>query len=81
MEKLIRLVPWGMVWILGLAFAAPGFAQDQEDQEELVVRQQKKLSSEFLKRASWLVDYDEARSRAKADGKLVFAYFTRSYEP
>ncbi len=44
-------------------------------------RLQKKLESPFLKNAPWVLDYDQARAKAKAEGKVIFAYFTRSYAP
>ena len=40
-----------------------------------------KLESPFLKNAAWVHSYEHALKTAKAEGKLVFAYFTRSYAP
>ncbi len=61
--------------LLGLCAVAA--AQDPVDplQEKL----EKKLGSAFLKKADWQTDYDKALAKAKEGGKLVFAYFTRSY--
>jgi len=40
-----------------------------------------KLAQPFVKNAGWATDYEDALGRAKKEGKLVFAYFTRSYQP
>ncbi len=50
-------------------------------QEELQERKAHLLAEPFFKKAKWLTDYDEARKVAAAEGKLIFAYFTRSYAP
>ena len=55
--------------------AAPTFAQTPEEKLE------EKMAKPFVKNAAWETDYDKARERAAADGKLIFAYFTRSYAP
>jgi len=44
-----------------------------QDPQELY---EQKLKSEFLSRADWLTDYDEARERARGEKRLIFAYFT-----
>ncbi|MFQ5506037.1 MAG: hypothetical protein ACE5F1_14750 [Planctomycetota bacterium] len=56
-------------------------ASAQGSQEDLAARRDKKLKSAFLQKADWITDYDKARARAKQSGKLIFAYFTRSYAP
>jgi hypothetical protein len=68
---------------LGCLLAAPeATAQRQPpSQDELVARKEAKLKEEWVKNAAWTFDYDEARARAKKEGKLIFAYFTRSYSP
>ncbi len=58
-------------------FAAPGFAQGNV--EELKQKRDKKLAEAWYKANDWTSDYDEARKRAKDSGKIIFAYFTRSY--
>ena len=55
--------------------SAPAFAQTSE--EKLAA----KMAKPFIANAAWETDYDKARERAAADGKLIFAYFTRSYAP
>lgn len=62
------------------ALAGLAFAQGP-DQAELKTRKEKKLASEFLQKAPWTTDYDKALADAKAGGKLIWAYFTRSYAP
>ena len=42
-------------------------------------RLEAKLAEPWLRLAGWTTDYDTARARAKAEGKLIFAYFTPSY--
>ncbi len=51
----------------------------QKSQEELTQLGEAKLAKSVFKLASWGTDYDAARAEAKASGKLIFAYFTRSY--
>ncbi len=38
-------------------------------------------NSEFLAMADWSLSLAEAGRQATAQGKLIFAYFMRSYEP
>lgn len=61
-----------------LAGAASAQAQGQ-DQEQLKSKLEQKLAAPFLKNASWILDFDEAKAAAKKSGKRIFAYFTRSY--
>jgi|RhiMethySRZTD1v2_1073278.scaffolds.fasta_scaffold00406_34 hypothetical protein len=57
-------------------------AQRQErSQDEYKQMRAEKLAKEVFKKASWIRDYDKARETAKQEGKLIFAYFTRSYVP
>jgi hypothetical protein len=60
----------------GLALAAVLSGQDAD----LVAKRDAKLQAEFLQKAAWVTDYDAAREEAKKTGKVIFAYFTRSYE-
>lgn len=56
-------------------------AQDRKppDQEQLKQLRAEKLAKPVFQKAPWITDYDRAREQAKQDGKLLFAYFTRSY--
>ncbi len=74
-----RISATALALLIG-AFAASA-ANAQRSQEELKARYEKKLKKEFLQKASWFTDYDEARAEAKAKGKLILTYFTRSYSP
>ncbi len=65
---------------LALLVALSSVAQ-AKTQEELKQSLEKKLAKPFLKNAAWVQDYDEAKKQAKAQNKLIFAYFTRSYSP
>ncbi len=47
--------------------------------EELEKRYAKKLEGPWIAKGKWILDFDEARARAKREGKLIFVYFTRSY--
>jgi hypothetical protein len=60
---------------LTLAFASAAFGQSLEEKRD------KKLASEFLKKAAWFTDYDKAREESKKSGKPIFGYFTRSFSP
>ena len=50
-----------------------------EEDATLVQKRDEKLQAEWLKKAAWITDYDKALAEAKASGKPIFAYFTRSY--
>lgn len=52
-----------------------------KDQVELRAKRAEKLAKPVFKLADWVMDYDEARARATAEGKLILTYFTRSYAP
>ena len=61
--------------MLFLGLAAAASAQSLEE------KRNKKLASEFLKKAVWFTDYDKAREESKKTGKPIFGYFTRSFSP
>jgi hypothetical protein len=61
--------------VLSLGFVSAASAQSLEEKRD------KKLASEFLKKAAWFIDYDKAREEAKKTGKPIFGYFTRSFSP
>ena len=63
---------------LALLAAAPLSAQSQE---ELVQRRDDKLAEEWLTKGPWITRYEDALEQAKASGKPIFAYFSRSYSP
>jgi len=57
------------------ALASAALGQSLEEKRD------KKLASEFLKKAAWTTDYDKALEESKKSGKPVFGYFSRSYSP
>lgn len=61
---------------LALAFAASA-AQAQSLEEKLDA----KLKEGWITKSPWITDFDQARAEAKKNGKVIFAYFTRSYSP
>ena len=65
-----------------LAFPAVASAQATgPGVPELVKRRDAKLAEAWLEVAPWTVSYEKALERAEKSGKLIFAYFTRSYRP
>lgn len=64
--------------LTALLGSLPLAAQSSEALERML---EQKLESRFLEKAEWVTDWDEARSRAAQEGKVIFAYFTRSYAP
>ena len=60
---------------LVIALGSAAFGQSLEEKRD------KKMASEFLKKAAWTTDYDKAREEAKKTGKPIFGYFSRSYSP
>jgi len=58
-----------------------GPAQSQDSQADMVAKYEAKLKADYIPFGGWITDYDEARAKAAAEGKLIFAYFSRSYAP
>ena len=63
-----------------LWLSAATYAQD-DHQEQMKANLEQKLAKPFVKNAAWELDYDKALEKAKAENKVIFAYFTRSYAP
>ena len=59
--------------LLVLLLSSTAWAQSNEEKLE------EKLKESWLVDGGWITDYDTAREEAKKSGKLIFAYFTRSY--
>lgn len=72
------LASWALVGLWVVALGVPA-VQGQDPQ--LAKKRDQKLASPFLKKAAWFTDYDKAREAAQESGKIIFAYFTRSYAP
>lgn len=56
---------------------AASAAQAQTLEEKL----EKKLAKPFVENVAWVQDYDAALAKAKESGRIIFAYFSRSYAP
>ena len=72
-----------LTWIplAAALLAAPLQAQASDEQAELRAKYEEKIAKDFVSYGGWLLDYDEARAKAKEEGKLLFTYFSRSYSP
>jgi hypothetical protein len=63
------------------ALAAVGVLSSLAHGEGQEAKLRSKLTQPFVENVDWVRDYREALDRARHEGKLVFAYFTRSYYP
>jgi len=57
------------------ALAAAARAQSLEE------RLEEKLKKPFVTNAAWVLEFDAAKRQARESGKVIFAYFTRSFAP
>ena len=64
---------------IAVLVGAPGAFAQAPDQDQLKKSLDEKLAKPFMKNATWILDFDEAKAAAKKANKLIFAYFTRSY--
>lgn len=67
--------------VLALALAAAAAAQEPPGKEALEANLARKLAKPFAKNAAWILDFEEAKRKAKELERPIFAYFTRSYAP
>ncbi|MDA1259263.1 MAG: hypothetical protein O3A20_01430 [Planctomycetota bacterium] len=74
MRNSVLLAPF-----VGLLLSGVASAQQDYDQNLMKANLETKVQKEFVAFGGWITDYDEARARAAKEGKLIFAYFTRSY--
>ncbi len=72
---IIKLLPVAAA----LAALLPAQGRRTPSQDELKELRDEKLAKDVFQKAPWITDYDAAREQAKESGKLIFAYFTRSY--
>ena len=64
--------------LLGLALiGGTALAQDASMEEKY----QEKLKKDFVGKVGWVQSLDAAKAAAAKEGKLIFAYFSRSYSP
>jgi hypothetical protein len=50
-------------------------------QEDLKKSYESKIAEDWFVKGGWSDDYDAVRARAKEEGKIIFAYFSRTYAP
>lgn len=67
---------WHLLGVAALMLGSLGAAGAEETLEQ---KRDAKLASPYFTKAAWIADYDQAREAAKTSGKLIFAYFNRSY--
>jgi hypothetical protein len=58
-----------------LALSATSSAQSLEE------KLQEKLGKPFAKNVPWVLGFGDAKKQAAEKGKVIFAYFSRSYSP
>ena len=66
------------ILVSALACAANLGAQSQE---EMLKRWEAKQNESWFQDGAWQPDFAAAKARAKEEGKLILAYFSRSYSP
>jgi hypothetical protein len=74
----MRTIPgWRAVLVPGVlaVLAAAGPVRDLE------ARLKAKLAQPFVRNAAWVLDHERALELSRRSKRLVFAYFTRSFEP
>lgn len=74
MRWIMRLITCSLL----LAGSAQAGAQDPAVLRE---RYEKKLKKEFAKKVPWERSLEAALARGEKEGKPIFAYFTRSFQP
>jgi hypothetical protein len=67
------------VALAGVLSAVAARGAPAQDQEALKKKHDDLVAEAWVKEGGWVVDYDAAREQAKKGGKLLCAYFTRSY--
>ena len=63
---------------LPLALLAQGVNAQQDGLQK---KYQKKINEAWFTKGGWVDDYSAVKARAKKEGKVILAYFTRSYSP
>ena len=63
--------------VLLLATAASAQDEDTDLKEKLA----EKLQKPFASNAAWVLRFEDAKKLAGEKGKVIFAYFSRSYAP
>ena len=66
---------------IAMLFAAHGLSAQGASQEDLKRLYEEKIQEAWFTGGGWTADFGAAKARAKKEGKLLFAYFSRSYSP
>ena len=69
------------IYAIICTFLVAGSLSAQLTQTELKQRRDRKLAKAVFQANAWETNYPEVLAQSKREGKLVFAYFTRSYAP
>jgi len=77
-SKALILVVCSLLSVLSASADAQGKPRSQA---ELIELREQKLRSEFLRKSPWTTDFNTAKNTAQKRGKLILAYFTRSFAP
>ncbi len=64
-----------------VGFAAALLAPASLLAQTLEEKRDQKMAEPWVAHGGWITDYDAARAKAKEEGKILFAYFSRSYAP
>jgi hypothetical protein len=76
--RTVRTPTTALTLLLAMAASSPAQAPEGQTLEQKL---EAKLKEPFVANAPWVLDYAEAMKKAKAENKIIFAYFTRSYSP
>lgn len=76
--KSIMGVLAGLLLLVSTASAQP---QDEATMEKNKKNYEKKLKKDFISKVAWEKSFEAAKTKAKAENKLMMGYFTRSYAP
>ena len=80
LEGIIMSSTFKRLALLGLPLALLAQSVGAQ-QDELQKKYQKKITEAWFTKGGWVDDYAAVKARAKKEGKVIFAYFTRSYSP
>ena len=66
---------------IALGIALPGLSAQGKTQEQLTEQWEQKQAEAWFTGGEWSADFAAAKERAKQEGKVILAYFSRSYSP
>ena len=80
LSTLLGLMPL-LLFVQPAISAQETAAADEYAEQQATYRSnhEKKIAKEFISYGGWMLDWDQARERARAEKKMLFIYFTRSY--